>query len=92
MEQSRCEGNTHSACQGIPCFLWNQVHYHVHKELPPVLIPSLMYSIHTNIYYFFNSYFNTTVPSHTLDVIVLFVYVGPPQHLLGGTEETTDNF
>jgi hypothetical protein len=47
MEQKpSCEANSFSASREIPCILWNvEVHYHIHKSLPPVPILSQLNSV-----------------------------------------------
>jgi len=43
------EANSHSACQEIPCLLWNlEVHYRVHNSPPLVPIMCQMYPVHTS--------------------------------------------
>ena len=58
-QSSSWEANSSSDSQEIPHILWNpNVHFHIHKHLPPVPILSLISPIHACIFQFLKIYFN----------------------------------
>ena len=58
------EANSSSACQEIPCILWNpNVHYNVHYTLLPVSILSHNNPIHAVPFFFFEIHFNIIIQS-----------------------------
>ena len=53
------EANSSSASQKIPCISWNtEIHYHIHKSLPPVPILSQLNPVHTPTSHFLEIHFN----------------------------------
>jgi hypothetical protein len=72
------EANSFSASQEIPRILWNpEVHYHIHKNLPPVPILSQLNPVHAPPSHFMKTD-NLQQPARTKILIEIFQCCQPP--------------